>query len=257
MLKKKFKNIFNATMRWIYISPHFDDAVLSCGGLIWEQTHSGIPVEIWTVMAGDPPPGPVSELINRVHSEWNTGTPQETVTQRRIEDQNAARSVGATVRHLKIIDALYRRTNTGSLLYTQDVLDPVPVNPRDVGIIDEVTQQIAANLNQHDTLVCPLAIGGHVDHIITRKAVEALNRPVWYYADVPYLLKHGDVLAPATSNLKEKTFFISTQGLTAWQKGIEAYASQMSTLFDGVQDMRTQIKNYQLSRNGLTIWDQE
>jgi len=40
-------------MRWIYISPHFDDAVLSCGGLIWEQTHKGITVEIWTVCAGD------------------------------------------------------------------------------------------------------------------------------------------------------------------------------------------------------------
>ena len=40
MLKNQFKRIFKH-MRWIYLSPHFDDAVLSCGGLIWEQTHSG------------------------------------------------------------------------------------------------------------------------------------------------------------------------------------------------------------------------
>jgi LmbE family N-acetylglucosaminyl deacetylase len=257
MLKKRFKHIFNATMRWIYISPHFDDAVLSCGGLIWEQTHSGIPVEIWTVMAGDPPSGPISDLITRVHADWKTGTPQETVALRRIEDRKAARSVGATVRHLKIVDALYRRTNTGNLLYTQDVLGDIPVHPRDTGLVEEVTRQIAENLAPHDTIVCPLGLGNHVDHVITRRAIEALHRPTWYYADVPYLLRNETSLAPATVNLKGKTFFISAQGLAAWQKGIEAYASQMSTLFDGVQDMRTKIKNYQLSRNGLTIWDPE
>jgi LmbE family N-acetylglucosaminyl deacetylase len=257
MLKKKNKNIFNATMRWVYISPHFDDAVLSCGGLIWEQTHSGIPVEVWTVMAGDPPTGPVSDLIARVHFEWNTGTPQETVALRRIEDRNAARHVGANVRHLKVVDALYRRTNTGNLLYTQDVLGAIPVHPRDAGLVEEVTHQIAENLSQHDTIVCPLGLGNHVDHIITRQAVEALHRPTWYYADVPYVLRNADSLAPATMALKGKTFFISSQGLAAWQKGIAAYASQMSTLFDGVQDMRAKIKNYQLSRNGLTIWDHQ
>jgi LmbE family N-acetylglucosaminyl deacetylase len=33
-------------MRWIYLSPHFDDAVLSCGGLIFDQAQAGTPVEI-------------------------------------------------------------------------------------------------------------------------------------------------------------------------------------------------------------------
>ena len=255
MLKKGFKHIFNSNMRWIYISPHFDDAVLSCGGLIWEQTHSGIPVEIWTVTAGDPPPGPVSDLITRMHAQWKTGSPQETVALRRIEDQNASRCVGATVRHLKIVDALYRRTNTGDLLYTQDVFDPI--HPRDTGILDDTAQQIADNLTQHDTIVCPLAIGNHVDHIITRQAVERLGRPLWYYADVPYVLMNDAMLGPATADMKGKTFFISAQVLTAWQKGIAAHASQISSLFENVQDMRAQIKNYHLSRSGLTIWDRE
>ena len=29
-------------MRWIYLSPHLDDAVLSCGGLIFEQSRQGL-----------------------------------------------------------------------------------------------------------------------------------------------------------------------------------------------------------------------
>ena len=80
-------------MRWIYLSPHFDDVVLSCGGLIWEQTHSGITVEIWTICAGNPPAGPISEYAMGMHKIWKTGSAQETVELRRIEDQNAARRV--------------------------------------------------------------------------------------------------------------------------------------------------------------------
>jgi LmbE family N-acetylglucosaminyl deacetylase len=241
-------------MRWIYISPHLDDAVLSCGGLIWEQTHSGIPVEIWTVNAGDPPPGPVSDLINRTHTKWKTGSPQETVTLRRIEDQNAARRVGATVRHLNGVDAIYRRNNTGRLMYIVDVFGPI--HPGESDIVNEVAGMLKRELSQYDTLVCPLALGEHVDHVITRRAAETLGIPLWYYADVPYLFQHENELALAIQAMNGKTFFISAQGLAAWQESIQAHASQISSLFADAQDMQNQIKNYCQSRNGLTIWDQ-
>lgn len=240
-------------MRWIYISPHFDDAVLSCGGLIWEQTHSGIPVEIWTVNAGDPPPGPVSDLITRIHTVWKTGSPQETIALRRIEDQNAAGWVGATAKHLENVDAIYRRTNTGTLMYTQDVFDPI--HPRENNVVENVARMLARDLTHYDTLVCPLALGGHVDHVITRLAAESLGRPLWYYADIPYLFRHAETLAPAVEGMNGKTFFISAQGLAAWQESIAAHASQLSSLFADLQDMQTQIKNYRQSRSGLTIWD--
>lgn len=242
-------------MRWIYISPHFDDVVLSCGGLIWEQTHAGIPVEIWTVCAGDPPPGAVSPLIEQIHTVWGTGTPEETVALRRIEDQNAARRVGATVSHLSIPDAIYRRTNTGTLMYTEGVF--VGLHPRDQGIVEAASREIASKLNQYDTVVCPMAIGSHLDHVITRAATEMLGRPLWYYADIPYLLNHPDELAPNTQKMVGKTFFISPQGLAGWQESIAAHASQITSLFEDVQDMRQKIKEYSLAHSGLTLWERE
>ncbi|MCX6079977.1 MAG: PIG-L family deacetylase [Chloroflexi bacterium] len=242
-------------MRWIYISPHFDDAVLSCGGLIWEQTHSGTPVEIWTINAGDPPAGPDSDLIRRVHAEWNTGTPAETVMQRRIEDQNAARQVGATVRHLSMVDAIYRRAKSGALMYTQDVFGPI--HPQDAGIVQETAQEIARDLDGMDKIVCPLALGGHVDHVIVRTALETIFHPLYYYADIPYLFKHEDELAAATTNLRSRSFFISDQGLKAWQQAIEAHESQVSSLFGDLVNMQSQIKNYRQSRGGLSLWEQE
>jgi LmbE family N-acetylglucosaminyl deacetylase len=242
-------------MRWIYISPHFDDAVLSCGGLIWEQTHSGVPVEIWTVMAGDPTPGPASALMTRVHAAWKTINPQETVALRRIEDQNAARRVGAVIEHLPFTDALYRRSDTGTLFYPDDIF--IAPNPRETALVDAIAHKLSEKLTQYDTIVCPLAIGGHVDHLITRKAMELLKRPLWYYADVPYTLKYLDELAPATEKMTGKNFFISPQGLAGWQESIAAHASQISSLFVDVQDMRQKIRDYAQLRSGVMLWERE
>jgi LmbE family N-acetylglucosaminyl deacetylase len=242
-------------MRWIYLSPHFDDAVLSCGGLIWEQTHSGIAVEIWTVCAGNPPTGPSSEFADNMHKLWQTGSAQETVDLRRIEDQNAARRVGATVEHLTIPDAIYRRSKTGTLFYPENVFtDP---NPRESRLAEEVVQQITAKLTQYDTLVCPLAVGGHVDHRITRAAAELLNRPLWYYADIPYTLNNPDTLMMAVDSMTSKTFFISVKGLHAWEDSIAAHASQLSSLFANEQDMRQRIKEYAQKSGGLPLWERE
>ena len=240
-------------MRWIYLSPHFDDAVLSCGGLIWEQTHSGITVEIWTVCAGNPPPGPISDYAAGMHKIWNTGTAQETVELRRTEDRNAGRRVGAVVQHLTIPDGIYRRTDTGTLVYPTNVFSEP--NPRDAKLTDDIAQQLSERLTQYDTLVCPLSLGGHVDHRITRMAAEKLNRPLWYYADIPYLLRYPDSLAETVSAMSSKNFFISAKGLSAWQDSIAAHASQISSLFVDEQDMRQQIKEYLQNNGGLPLWE--
>ncbi|HEY3313507.1 MAG TPA: PIG-L family deacetylase [Anaerolineales bacterium] len=241
-------------MRWIYLSPHFDDAVLSCGGLIWEQSQQGIPVEIWTVNAGDPPPGPDSDLITRVHTMWQTGNPGQTVAHRRLEDRAAASLAGAGLRHLNNVDAIYRRTRTGELMYAVDVFDPI--HPAEKGIVRSTARKIAQGLRAGDSLVCPLALGSHVDHIITRKASESLGHPLWYYADIPYLFNHPDELAQAVTALKAIDFPISARGLAAWQASISAHRSQISSLFLDLDDMRAKIEAHSSSQNGLTLWKQ-
>jgi LmbE family N-acetylglucosaminyl deacetylase len=242
-------------MRWIYLSPHFDDAVLSCGGLIWEQSHSGIAVEIWTICAGEPPPGEISPFARRVQDEWALGTAVETVALRRVEDQNAARRVGAGVVHFDVPDAIYRRTSTGSLGYPEAIF--VPLNPREAGLVAGVAGLVSGKVNQYDTLVVPMAIGGHVDHRIVRAAAETLGRPLWYYADVPYFLRHPEALSEAGQGLTARNFFVSARGVSAWQAGVAAYHSQMRTLFEGEADMRQKIREYAREFDGLRLWEAE
>jgi LmbE family N-acetylglucosaminyl deacetylase len=239
-------------MRWIYISPHFDDAVLSCGGLIWEQTHKGTPVEIWTICAGDAQPGPLSPLAMACHQQWGLASPDEVVAARRIENQAAAGLVGAEIVNFSIPDCIYRRAPTGELLYPEEVF--VSIHPIDRNLDSEIAVALNTELQPDDRIVSPLAIGSHVDHILTRRAAERLGRQLWFYADIPYLLNHNELLAPATANLNETRLTITKRGLGCWQNGISSYRSQILMLFETREKMQDAISLYWESLRGIRLW---
>jgi LmbE family N-acetylglucosaminyl deacetylase len=238
-------------MRWIYISPHLDDAILSTGGLIWEQTRAGTQVEIWTVCAGDPPEEPLSPFAEVLHAEWGTGV--ETTSLRREEDKAACRAVGARYRHLSIPDCIYRSTQDGTWLYAPNTLMG-EIHPADRPLVETVRTFLAASLKPEDCLVCPLTVGGHVDHRLTRAAAEALGRPLTYYADVPYVLNQPSALETFTSGMQAEVRPVSGFGLRAWQEGIAAYASQIGMLFENPEKMREMILSYWQSNAGIRFW---
>jgi LmbE family N-acetylglucosaminyl deacetylase len=238
-------------MRWIYISPHFDDAVFSCGGLVWEQTGSGMPVEIWTICAGDAPKGPLSDLAAEIHARSNLGTAAQTISLRRVEDRNAARYLGAESHHFAFPDCIYRRSKKGEPLYT-DIFGPI--NPTEINLVDDIAKMLAARLKPQDTIVCPLSIGNHVDHVLVRTAVEKLQRPLLYYADIPYLIDNPQQLDGKVDGLLATTFSVTEDGLRAWQTGSAAYASQISVLFSDLESMRKAIRQYWKRERGLCLW---
>lgn len=239
-------------MRWIYISPHLDDAILSCGGLIHEQTRRGTAVEIWTICAGEAPPGELSPLAQVCHFQWGTQTAGETLTLRRAEDVSAAAAAGALTRHLHIPDCIYRRSPQGDLLYTEGVF--VPRHPLEADLDREIATLLEGLLEPGDTLVSPLSIGGHIDHVLVREAVEHLPCPRRYYADIPYLLNHPESLEPLTGNLQAELFQVSEPGVQAWQDGIAAYRSQIQMLFETEEMMRSAIRLYWEKESGVCLW---
>jgi LmbE family N-acetylglucosaminyl deacetylase len=237
-------------MRHIYISPHLDDAILSCGGWIWEQTRSGIVVEVWTICTGDPPER-ISPFAETLHAQWGTG--RETPAIRRKEDMAACSRVGARYRHLPLQDCIYRSAPDGAWLY-----DPLTlmgeIHPLDRPLIETLRLFLAASLKPDDRLLCPLTVGGHADHRLTRLAVEALGRPLLYYADVPYVLNQPTALEPLTNDKQFVIQPVSEAGLNAWQDGIAAYASQIGMLFETPERMREMIRLYWLSHAGIRLW---
>jgi LmbE family N-acetylglucosaminyl deacetylase len=239
-------------MRWIYVSPHYDDAVLSCGGLIWEQTQKGLLVEIWTICAGDAPPGRLSPLALDCHRQWGIKSARELVAARRKENLEAANRVGAETVDFSIPDCIYRRSPAGDILYSQDVF--VPLNPVERGLDGDVAAALVSEIQPGDNIVGPLGIGGHLDHGMTRHAVERLKSHLWYYADIPYLLNRPEMLAAATEGLLSTGHQISELGLRAWQKGIAAYATQIPMLFKTKAKMKTAMQLYWATQPGFRLW---
>jgi LmbE family N-acetylglucosaminyl deacetylase len=242
-------------MRWIYISPHLDDAVLSAGGLIYEQTKSGLPVEIWTVMCGFPPQGEVSPLAQVLHFQWGFASAEETVRLRRAENEKAALLLGAKTVYFDFLDCIYRRGNGGEWLYTMGVFDPPLAEEADLPA--QIAAAISARLKPDDVLVCQFGVGRHVDHVTVRRAAELLGRPLLYDVDIPYLFNHPTELAPNTAGMKETAQPVTEAGLGAWQEAILAYSSQLSTLFESPDQVRELIRNYWTDKGGIGFWKVE
>lgn len=120
--------------RHVYLAPHLDDAVLSCGGLIHRQVQAGEPVLAITVFAATPNHRMLSDFATSLHNTWGLG--QDPVAGRRIEDQLALAFLGAEYRHLEHMDCIYRRAqDEGGWLYPKrdDILGDVHPAERDYG----------------------------------------------------------------------------------------------------------------------------
>ncbi|MFC2054613.1 PIG-L deacetylase family protein [Chloroflexota bacterium] len=249
-------------MDWIYLSPHFDDVALSCGGLVWEQTQSGHQVSIWTVCAGNPPDSALSPFAASLHTRWKTES--EVVNQRPLEDIESCSRLGATHRHLSIPDSIYRRSPTENLspvekqtvfLYTSEASLFGPLHTTEAGLIKSLTNELARTLSLQAQVVCPLALGDHVDHQLVKRATERLERPMLYYTDYPYVLESMDILEHMKhSGWSTIPHSISENGMIAWEEAVSTHTSQISTFWSDSTSMRTALRSFHQKMAGVVLW---
>ncbi len=238
-------------MRWIYLSPHLDDAVLSAGGWIYEQARAGVDVEIWSFMCGFPPAGEISPFAQMLHHQWGIAAAEALVNARRAEDFRAAKRVSARAIHFDFLDCIYRRGKNGDWLYSNVF---VPPHEDESELPAQIAAAIAPRLKPDDQLICQFAIGPHLDHLLVRRAAELLERPLFYAADIPYLFNTPNDLAQKITGMQEHTYKVSSFALTAWQDGIAEYKSQLGGLFESVEDMRAKISAYAADYDGIRLW---
>jgi len=240
-------------MRWIYLSPHLDDAVFSAGGLIYDQSQAGLPVEIWTIMADCPPESDVSPFAQVIHFQWGFSSAEETVRIRLEEDRNAAALLGASLVHFDFLDCIYRRGANGEWLYPEIF---VPPHPQEAEIPSQIAEAISARLQPDDVLVCQLSLGSHVDHVLVRQGAELLGRPLLYDIDVPYIFYHPEELELKTAGMKESVHFITEAGLKSWKEAALAYKSQFVGLreaFDAPEKVQASIQSYWEEWGGIRL----
>jgi LmbE family N-acetylglucosaminyl deacetylase len=213
------------------LSPHFDDAVLSCGAQIWDRTQRGERVLIATVCAAAPPPPEgLSPYAFSLHERWQA----QGNFDRAAEDRRAVTHLNATPWHMRYSDCIYRRAPSGTSLYNSDEDIFGSIAPQEMPLIDEVARvfkQFEIELSPNALVMVPRAIGNHVDHQLTRAAAEKwlISHPrlrFQHYADYPYADYPYAESIPGGEELP-----ISPVGIRHTIQSLRAYASQISSFW--------------------------
>jgi LmbE family N-acetylglucosaminyl deacetylase len=240
----------------IYLSPHLDDAVFSCGGRIRDETRRGLSVLIATVATAEPP-GALSTYAVRFHRRAGLGA--DAMARRRAEDEKAAARLGAETLHLGLPDAIYRRdARSGRPLYPG--LRSLLGRPRAGDPLERLLRRRLQELPGSARLLLPLALGGHVDHRITRATAEAAcaDRELELWEDFPYLTRrlpwgprrprHG-----GCSELHE----LGREALAARCRAMAAYGSQVRAIFGGEARMRRLVERSVRKTGGERTWHRQ
>lgn len=236
----------------IYLSPHLDDAALSCGGRIYQERQAGLSVLVLTLMAGDPPSEATeTSLASRLHARWELDAASNPVAIRRVEDKEALSALGAHGLHWEWPDCIYRRhPKTGQFLYDSEMRLFDPVHAAEKGLIEEVARRLAGlPLALGGRVYAPLTVGGHVDHRLVRQAAEAWGVPegeLVYYEDYPYAERPGalETVIGDGDGWRVEIVPMTEQSLAAKIAAVACYHSQISTFFTGTDEMAARLRAF-------------
>lgn len=244
----------------LFLSPHLDDAILSCGGLIHHLILRGESVLLRSFMTGDPPhPLPDTPLVRDLHRRWAAG--ENPYQQRRAEDRKAAQSLGADVQHLGWLDCPYRTSPSGEPLYVHNDDLFGAVHPDDPLLREKITLPADA-----EKIYAPLGAGGHVDHKVIVQLVNKLRSQtaLYFYEEYPYSASSGEAarvtyhsgvqkvgaeavqaaLAAFDAPLQPFLIPLDDENLVAKIAAIGCYESQISSFWDDKADMAACVRRY-------------
>lgn len=240
----------------LYLSPHLDDAALSCGGAIARRAGRGERVLVLTVFAGDEPAEPPSPFAANLARWWSLA-PGTVMRARRAEDRAACEVLGADVEHWTELEAPYRRDVDGRLPYTTLGSLFRTVDPADESRIAALGARFAALPAAREVIV-PLGVGGHVDHQIVRRAATACwGADLAHYEEFPYAAWKR--LAVWRATRPRRVWRAEVQALTAAEvatrcRAIARYRSQVGPMFGGEERMERRVRRYVQRVGGERLW---
>jgi len=232
--------------RHIFLSPHYDDIALSCGGTVARLAESGKTPEVALIFGDHPDPAAsLTDFARQLHSQWGMDA-AKVIAGRRAEESVAAGILGTRATFLPFRDAIYR----GARYLGNDDLFGAPSDDES-GLPASIIEALQIG-DEAVRVYAPLAIGFHVDHQHAfTVGIELAHRgvDVWFYEDLPYSLIPGafDQRIAAIGDAVDPSALVEID--TQWEKKIDAilaYPSQLSTIFVdyvGIGTGRSQIEN--------------
>lgn len=243
-------------MQAVYLSPHLDDAALSCGGLIHQQAQQRVRPLVITCFAGVPDYRTLSPFATMQHQRWGkTVNPTEC---RRREDAMAMACLGAEYEHWEYLDCIYRRhPNNGEFLYADEEALFSTIADVDCHLIDELAARLKRLPSAGRALLyAPLAVGQHVDHQLVFRAVlkaRSDGLQVWFYEDYPYAENHQKLVQALqlwTVPPMPIVYALGEEDIETKIAAIQLYSSQLSVLFGDEATVSSRIRMRALAVGG-------
>jgi LmbE family N-acetylglucosaminyl deacetylase len=228
----------------MFVSPHLDDAVLSCGALLTRLART-CPVTVLTVFTSAARPARSGLAARKTMRQLGVTDAKALYAERRAEDIDVLKEAGASWIHLGLTDALFRRVGetvknqagTKRAAYPTYRFDAAKgrIASSDAGLAPELGTLIrqTAEEQKAGTVFGPLGVGRHVDHLITRNAVATSGIDAVYYSDFPYSVDfQPDTHFTQRSSLQSHEW---RAGRAETGKLISGYRTQVDLLFpDGI-----------------------
>jgi len=225
--------------RPLVVSPHLDDAVWSTGALLYELVAGGQKPLVATVFTDSPPADlGLTTFAQEMHDKWG-GSADEVWRQRQSEDRIALDHLQVESRNLGFLDAIYRD-------YVDENLLAGELLERDSELGARIVEQLEPLLTTDAAVVLPLAVGGHVDHLVCfelHSILEPMVARVLFYEDFPYMSRPGDETRRheelATQGLHPVSYqlTIGDDALGVHQDATALYVSQVDGFFPTRSDL--------------------
>ena len=221
----------------LFLSPHLDDVVFSCGGLA-----AGLIAEGWTavlVTAFTRSVVPASGFALACQLDKGLGPEVDYMALRREEDRVAAGIIGfQDVRWLDLLEAPHRGYESAPALFGA------------IHAGDEMRAgltSVFAALNTEvapDLVLAPQGLGNHVDHqhVLAAAMASFPASTLAYYRDTPYAIRQPNAVPLAPSGTPSRVPIAAT--LPQKVAAAQAYASQIGFQFGGAEPLAQALRAF-------------
>jgi LmbE family N-acetylglucosaminyl deacetylase len=232
----------------IFLSPHYDDVALSCGGTVALLSDRGMGALVVTIFGGEVIDDVLGDFARWKHARWGLNDMDAVRAQRQAEDSAAATILRARTRWLGFPDAIYRGDRYGA--------DPElfgQVRATEGPLADVVGNEIRSlpEFQMDSTIYVPLAAGQHVDHQLVFMAGQVLANAgarVLAYEDCPYAIHTPDGLRRRLSELEgalgPAELVAVADTLERRLDAIAAYSTQVPVVFRFTEDFRGSVRTF-------------
>ncbi len=232
----------------LFLSPHLDDAVLSCGDYIVKLLQDGEKVKVVTIFTGYPVEGELSDAAKKFHEECGCGN--EPIKYRCAEDAAAMNYIGCEYSHLGLYECLYRKDDSGKNIYS-DLEDIYHLDfDAERAYIQQTRNLLLQELENYDYIYAPLGIGNHADHLLVHSIIEDIKKikemKVFYYQDFPYVINSciNNITIDSAHPYCKRIFELSEKDILTKLAAIRLYNSQIKILFDSDEHMQSCVYEY-------------